>query len=52
MKIQLALDRMTISEAIETAKEAEQYVDLIEVGTSLIKEYGVESISEIKKSFR
>lgn len=51
MKIQLALDRMTISEAIETAKEAEQYVDLIEVGTSLIKEYGVESISEIKKEF-
>ncbi|WHY70642.1 3-hexulose-6-phosphate synthase [Fictibacillus enclensis] len=51
MKIQLALDRMTISEAIETAKEAEQYVDLIEVGTSLIKEYGVESISEIKKKF-
>ncbi|SDM85640.1 3-hexulose-6-phosphate synthase [Fictibacillus solisalsi] len=51
MKIQLALDRMTIPEAIETAKKAEQYVDLIEVGTSLIKEYGVESISEIKKEF-
>ncbi|MDN4526319.1 3-hexulose-6-phosphate synthase [Fictibacillus fluitans] len=51
MKIQLALDRMTIPEAIETVKEAEHYIDLIEVGTSLIKEFGVDSISEIKKEF-
>jgi 3-hexulose-6-phosphate synthase len=51
MKIQLALDRMTIPEAIKTAKEAERYIDLIEVGTALIKEFGIDSISAIKKEF-
>ena len=44
MKIQLALDRVTIEEAIILAKLAEPSVDWIEVGTSLIKEYGIESI--------
>ncbi|OHR63647.1 hypothetical protein HMPREF3291_16435 [Bacillus sp. HMSC76G11] len=51
MKIQLALDRLSIDEAIKIAGQAEQYIDIIEVGTSLIKEFGVISISRLKEAF-
>lgn len=52
MKIQLALDRFTIQEAIEIAAKAEKAIEWIEVGTSLIKEFGVKSIYDIKTGFR
>ncbi|MDQ0219191.1 3-hexulose-6-phosphate synthase [Peribacillus cavernae] len=51
MKIQLALDRLSIEEAIQIAREAEESIDLIEVGTSLIKEFGISSVSKIKEAF-
>ena len=40
MIIQLALDRMNMKEAIEMARTVESSIDWIEVGTSLIKEFG------------
>jgi 3-hexulose-6-phosphate synthase len=51
MNIQLALDRFSVEEAIRIAKNAEYFVDWIEVGTSLIKEYGVESVRKIRNAF-
>ncbi|TCN24196.1 3-hexulose-6-phosphate synthase [Mesobacillus foraminis] len=51
MKIQLALDRMTIPEAVGMAEKVAQSVDWIEVGTSLIKEFGVDSVKEMKRAF-
>ena len=51
MKIQLALDRMDVAEAIELTKKVEDSIDWIEVGTSLIKEFGVASIKEMKQAF-
>lgn len=51
MKLQLALDRMTVDEAIAMTKEVEDDIDWIEVGTSLIKEFGVESIRAICDQF-
>lgn len=51
MKIQLALDRMTIEEAIEMTRQVEDYVDWVEVGTSLIKEFGTSSIRALKEAF-
>ncbi|MEH7157956.1 3-hexulose-6-phosphate synthase [Neobacillus drentensis] len=51
MKIQLALDRMEIAEAIEMTRQVEESIDWIEVGTSLIKEFGVSSIKEIRQAF-
>jgi len=51
MKIQLALDRLTIPEAIRLTSLVEPDIDWIEVGTSLIKEFGMESIREMKKAF-
>lgn len=51
MKLQLALDRMDLHQAIELTRKAEESVDWIEVGTSLIKEFGVRSIRELKQAF-
>lgn len=51
MRIQLALDRMEVGEAIGLTRLVEESVDWIEVGTSLIKEFGIRSIKEIKMAF-
>lgn len=51
MKIQLALDRLSIQEAINIADKVRPYVHWIEVGTSLIKEFGIESVKEMRRAF-
>jgi 3-hexulose-6-phosphate synthase len=51
MYIQLALDRMNINDAIQITKQVEEYIDWIEVGTSLIKEFGIKSIETVKCAF-
>lgn len=51
MKIQLALDRMTVEEAIQMAEQVHPYVDWIEVGTSLIKEFGMKSVRALRSRF-
>ena len=51
MNIQLALDRMKIADAIQLSREVEQHIDWIEVGTSLIKEFGMTSVRKIKEAF-
>lgn len=52
MKIQLAVDRVSIEEAISIIKKAEENVDIIEIGTSLFKDFGIESLRRIKKEFK
>ncbi|MFD1773805.1 orotidine 5'-phosphate decarboxylase / HUMPS family protein [Paenibacillus rhizophilus] len=51
MKIQLALDRMSIEEAANMVRLTESYIDWIEVGTSLIKEFGMVSVEALKREF-
>lgn len=51
MKIQLAIDRVSIEKAKQISREASPYIDIIEVGTALIKDFGVVSIKEIKEAF-
>jgi 3-hexulose-6-phosphate synthase len=51
MKIQLALDRMEVADAIQLTKKVEDSIDWVEVGTSLIKEFGMASVREIKQAF-
>lgn len=51
MALQLALDRLTIEKAIQVAHETTAQVDWIEIGTSLIKEFGVQSIQAFRKEF-
>lgn len=51
MLIQLAIDRLSIEAGIETANKAKEHIDWIEVGTSLVKEYGMESVRRFKEEF-
>src|SRR5690625_74507 len=51
MKIQLALDRLTKDECFQILNETIDYIDLIEVGTGVIKEYGMAIIKKIKSAY-
>lgn len=51
MKLQLAVDRVSIEKAIEIIREAQDYIDIIEIGTSLIKDFGLESVKRIRQAF-
>ncbi|MEA3281887.1 MAG: 3-hexulose-6-phosphate synthase [Euryarchaeota archaeon] len=50
-KLQLALDLLEIDRAIRIAEEAAGYIDLIEVGTPLIKSEGMAAVRALKKAF-
>lgn len=50
-KIQLALDRLTVEECIAIAEQSGPYIDYIEVGTGVIKEYGMSVVRLIRKRF-
>ncbi|MBM6615175.1 orotidine 5'-phosphate decarboxylase [Desemzia sp. RIT804] len=52
MKIQLAVDRVSIEHAVDIIKEAEPFIDIIEIGTSLFKDFGLQSLKEIRKQFQ
>lgn len=51
MHIQLAVDRKTIEEALAIARAAEAYVDVLEIGTSYIKDYGLASVRAVRDGF-
>lgn len=51
MKLQVAIDRVSLEKALNIIKEVELYADIIEIGTSLIKDYGMESVRRIKEEF-
>ncbi|MCZ8514482.1 orotidine 5'-phosphate decarboxylase [Paenibacillus filicis] len=51
MNLQLALDRMSIPEAVAMAERVSPYIDWIEAGTSLIKEFGMAGIHALKTAF-
>ncbi|MEN8701767.1 3-hexulose-6-phosphate synthase [Bacillus infantis] len=51
MKVQLALDRLTKEECFRIVKEAYENIDWIEIGTGVIKEYGMDIIRSMKKEF-
>ncbi|MGG7058853.1 orotidine 5'-phosphate decarboxylase / HUMPS family protein [Clostridium nigeriense] len=51
MKLQVAVDRVSIEKAIDIIREVEEYADIVEIGTSLIKDFGLESVRRIKGEF-
>ncbi len=51
MKIQLALDRLTREQCFSILEETCDYIDWIEIGTGVIKEYGMAIVREIKKAY-
>lgn len=51
MNFQLALDRLTRERCFQLLKETEASIDWIEVGTGVIKEYGMAIVRDIKKAY-
>lgn len=51
MKLQLALDRLTRDRCIELIGETKENVDYIEVGTGVIKEYGMGIVREVRELY-
>lgn len=51
MKLQLALDEFKLEPAIELAHKVEKYVDIIEIGTPFVIDYGMEAVRRFKKEF-
>lgn len=51
MKLQLALDRLTKEQCYEILTKTASTIDLIEIGTGVIKEYGMAIVRDIKKDF-
>ncbi|MBM7599381.1 3-hexulose-6-phosphate synthase [Virgibacillus halotolerans] len=51
MKLQLALDRLTRNECFRIVNETKQSIDVIEVGTGMVKEYGMSLVREMKERY-
>lgn len=51
MNLQLALDRLTREECFQLLQQTKDSVDWIEVGTGVIKEYGMAIVREIKEAY-
>ncbi|MBP2076082.1 3-hexulose-6-phosphate synthase [Oceanobacillus polygoni] len=51
MKLQLALDRLTRHECFHLMEEVKDYIDIIEIGTGVIKEYGMAIVKEMRELF-
>lgn len=52
MRIQTAIDRVTVERAVEIIEQIGDAADIIEIGTSLIKEYGISgSVRALKERF-
>lgn len=51
MKLQVALDNIKIRDAIDLLKEIACLTDIVEIGTPLIMENGLESVKIIKREF-
>ncbi|WP_040978695.1 3-hexulose-6-phosphate synthase [Oceanobacillus jeddahense] len=51
MRLQLALDRLSKARCIRLAEDTKPDVDIIEIGTGVIKEYGMSIIREMRELF-
>lgn len=51
MKLQLALDIITLPDALRLLETVQDSIDIVEVGTPFVLQDGVRAVREIKKSF-
>jgi 3-hexulose-6-phosphate synthase len=51
MKLQLALDTVNVEEAIALMEQCQEWVDIIEIGTPMLIEYGLDAVRKVKKAF-
>nr|WP_263314765.1 3-hexulose-6-phosphate synthase [Mammaliicoccus sp. Marseille-Q6498] len=52
MKLQLAIDLLNKEEAAELAKQVEEYVDVVEIGTPIVINEGLGSVELMRKSVK
>lgn len=52
MKLQLALDRPDLAQALDVVAQVAQYVDSIEAGTPLLIREGIRAVREIRRRYR
>ena len=52
MKLQLALDDITLEDALSLVRTVRDYIDIIEIGTPFVIEYGMEAVRVMKRSSR
>lgn len=50
MKIQLAIDRVPLEKAVAIARACGPFVEIVEVGTSLIKDFGISCVSAVRQA--
>ena len=51
MKLQLAIDELTLTEALEVLKDIHPYIDIVEVGTPFLIDAGREAVRQIKETY-
>lgn len=50
-KLQIALDDITLEQAFKLLEQTHEYLDIIEVGTPLMMEYGMMAVRKLKEHF-
>ena len=50
-KLQLAVDTLSLDEALEFLEEASSDIDIVEVGTPLLYRSGLEAVRRIRAAF-
>jgi 3-hexulose-6-phosphate synthase len=51
MKLQLALDQVSLDQAIEVVAETQDLIDIVEIGTPFIIKEGLTAVAAVKRSF-
>lgn len=51
MKLQIALDDITLEAALALVEKVQNYVDIIEIGTPFIYQYGMQAVKIMKERF-
>jgi len=51
MKLQLALDTLTLEKCFDLVEEVKDYIDIIEIGTPVLLEYGLNAVTEMKQRY-
>jgi 3-hexulose-6-phosphate synthase len=51
MKLQLALDQVSLDQALEVVAETQDLIDIVEIGTPFIIKEGLAAVAAIKESF-
>ena len=51
MKLQIALDDISMENALELVEKVRPYIDIIEIGTPCVYQYGMEAVRVMKQRF-